>query len=174
MAERHEEHPGGGRWDHIFTCLACGQEHRQQESIAPERWTEDPDVRYHEPGSRPPEPVRGPEGWRGAERFSVAEKALVHECWTMVDSLRGSLTIHQVTYIWAIERSLESQDLAGLVANAVEYVNLLDFEAVHGKKTFTYYGAEGDVTAIRADLDQIPLAHALRAGRASPWRPHNW
>ena len=56
-------------------------------------------------------------------------------------------------------------------AAAAEYVNLLDYEAVHGKEGGTYYGDEGDVTALRVDLDQIPLARDLRAGRASPWRP---
>ena len=54
---------------------------------------------------------------------------------------------------------------------AAEYVNLLDYEAVHGKEVGTYYGDEGDVTPLRADLDQIPLARDLRAGRASPWLP---
>ena len=42
---------------------------------------------------------------------------------------------------------------------------------VHGKEGGTYYGDEGDVTALRVDLDQIPLARDLRAGRASPDRP---
>ena len=123
------------------------------------------------PGSRAPEPVRDPDGWRGAERLSVAEKALVRDCWAMLDSLRESFTIHQVVYIWDIGRSLEAQDIAALVAAAAEYVNLLDYEAVHGKEVGTYYGDEGDVTPLRADLDQIPLARDLRAGRASPWLP---
>jgi hypothetical protein len=171
MPERHEQHPGDAGWDYIWICVRCGEEHRRHDSIAPERWSEDAGVSYHQPGSRPPEPVRNPEGWDAAERLSVAEKALVHDCWTMVDSLSGSLTIHKVTYVWDIERALEAQDLAGLVAAATEYVNLLDYEAIHGKETFTYYGDEGDVTAIRADLDRIPLARELRAGRASPWRP---
>jgi hypothetical protein len=44
-------------------------------------------------------------------------------------------------------------------------------DVVHGKEVGTYYGDEGDVTALRVDLDQIPLARDLRAGRASPWLP---
>jgi len=171
MPGRHEEHLDAAVWDYVFTCLACGQEHVRRDSIPPERWTEDPDVTYHEPGSRAPEPVRDPDGWRGAERLSVAEKALVRDCWAMLDSLRESFTIHQVVYIWDIARSLEAQDIAALVAAAAEYVNLLDYEAVHGKEVGTYYGDEGDVTPLRADLDQIPLARDLRAGRASPWLP---
>lgn len=173
MADRHEEQPGNAGWDYVFTCLACGHEHHERDSIAPERWTEDPDVIYHQPGTRPPEPVRDPDDWRGAERLSVAEKALVRDCWSMVDSLRDAVTIHQVTYIWAIDRSLETQDMAGLVAAATEYVNLLDYEAVHGTEPGTYHGAEGDVSAIRADLDEIAFARGLRAGRASPWRPRH-
>jgi hypothetical protein len=171
MPNRHKASADGARWDYVFTCVACGQDHHQQDSIAPERWSVDPDVTHHEPGSRPPEPVRDPEGWRGAEQFSAAEKALVRDAWTMLDSLSGSFTIHQVAYVWDIGTALETQDMAGLVAAAAEYVNLLDYEAVHGKETWTYYGDEGDVTAIRADLDRIPLARELRAGRASPWRP---
>jgi hypothetical protein len=173
LPTRHEELSGGARWDYIFTCLACGNESRQPDSIPPERWTEDPDVTYHEPGSRPPEPVRDPDRWRGADRLSVAEKALVRDCWTMLDSLSGSVTIHQITNIWDIGTALEGQDMAGLVAAAAEYVNLLDYEVVHGKEVGTYYGAEGDVTSLRADLDRIPLARELRAGRASPWRPRH-
>jgi hypothetical protein len=91
----------------------------------------------------------------------------------MLDSLSGSVTIHQITNIWDIGTALEAQDMAGLVAAAAEYVNLLDYEVVHGKEVGTYYGAEGDVTSLRADLDRIPLARELRAGRASPWRPRH-
>ena len=171
MPQRHEQYPGDGDWDYIFTCLDCGREHRRRSSIAPERWSEDANVIYQQPGTRPPEPVRNPDGWGAAEGLSVAEKALIHDCWTLVDSLSGSFTIHKVIYVWAIDSALETQDLAGLVAAATEYVNLLDYEAIHGKETWTYYGDEGDVTAIRADLDEIPLARELRAGRASPWRP---
>ncbi len=158
-------------WDHVFTCLSCGQEHRQRDSLAPERWTEDPDVTYHEPGSRPPETVRDPDGWRGAERDSAAEKALVRDCWTMVDSLQDAVTIHHFTFVWDIDSALEAQDMAGLVAAAAEYVNLLDYEAIHRTDLGSYDGAEGDVSALRVDLDRIPLARELRAGRASRWRP---
>jgi hypothetical protein len=157
MADRYTQSESGNAWDYVFICVACGTEHVQHDSIEPGRWAEDPRARHHAPGTRPPDLPRDPELWRDAWRFSLWEKALARDCWTMVDSLRASLTIHQVSYVWAIRRALERADLEGLVVAATKYVAMLDYEAVHGKEAMTYYGDEGDVTAIRADLDQIAL-----------------
>ena len=136
----------------------------------PEQWTEDPDATIHPPGSVPPQPVRDPARWVNGP-LTEAEKALVRDSYALIDSLRGKTTIHEVGHIWDIRDALAGQNLSALIAAAAEYVNLLDYEAVHGQEHDSYGGAEGDTTAIRADLQQIPHAQDLHAERGSPWRP---
>lgn len=89
----------------------------------------------------------------------------------MTPRWRGEITAHQVGHIWDIRRALDDQDLSTLVVAAAEYVNLLGYEAIHGKEHDTYGGTEGDTTAVRADLRKIPGAQELYAERGSLWRP---
>lgn len=169
MADRHDRLESSA-WAHYFRCVACGQEHQQVSTTPPVQWSEDPAATIHAPGSAPPEPVRDPDRWHNAP-LTEAEKTLVRDSYALIDSLSGKATIHQVVHIWAIQHALDDQDLSALITATAEYVNLLDYEAIHGKEYDTYYGAEGDLTAIRADLQQIPQAETLHLQRGSPWRP---
>ena len=51
--------------------------------------------------------------------------------------------------------ALKKQDIEEVVHSAQEYVDLLDHEAIHGKESGSYHGAEGDVTKIRSALSKI-------------------
>jgi len=160
-----------GHWLYVWTCVTCGSKHAQTSTAPPAGWAEDADASYAEPGTFPRRAVRDAERWEHAGELSDAEKALIRHGWAMVDELRGRTTIHEVGMVWDIERALVRQDVPQVVAGAVEYVNLLDWEAIHGQEWDSYHGDTGDVTAIRADLALIPLAAEIRAGRDSPCRP---
>jgi hypothetical protein len=170
MPDRHDQPGDSSAWMHYFVCVACGHEYRQVSATPPEQWTVDPDATIHPPGSVPQQPVRDPDRWVNAP-LAEAEKSLVRDSYALIDSLSGQTTIHQVARIWAIRRALGDQDLSALIIAAAEYVNLLDYEAIHGMEHDTYGGTEGDTTAIRADLQQIPQALALHAESDYPWRP---
>ena len=42
-----------------------------------------------------------------------------------------------------------------MIKTAKAYVELLDYEAIHGQESGSYGGAEGDITAMRAILYEI-------------------
>ena len=73
----------------------------------------------------------------------------------MLFPLFGKLTIHQVNYIWNLDAALNSQDIRAVIKTAQEYVDMLDYEKIHGKKPGSYRGVEGDVTKIRLTLQEI-------------------
>ena len=73
----------------------------------------------------------------------------------MIDSLRNADIIHQISYTWNIHGALKKQDIEEVIHSAQEYVDLLDHEAILGKESGSYYGAEGDVTKIRSALSKI-------------------
>jgi len=137
-----------------WTCLSCGHV-RELSTTSPEDYTPDPEAELHEPGTLPPFVVRDPEKWDIAGLLSPGKKDLIRYCWEMIDSLRNALTIHKINYIWNMDDALEKQDIEEVIHSAREYVDLLDHEAIHGKESGSYYGAEGDVTKIRSALSKI-------------------
>ena len=160
MPDRYEKHEYKvGDSDHIYhyfwRCLQCGEEREIESFSEPDSYTPNPDAELHEPGSLPPPIIRDPDKWSVADSLSPTEKRLVRECWDMLDPLAGILTIHQVNYIWDLHNALASQEIHEVIKSAQAYVDMLDYEKVHGKEPGSYRGAEGDVTRIRATLREI-------------------
>ena len=140
---------------YFWTCLACGHERKVRSSSPPGEYTPNPNAELHEPGTRPPRVTRNPEKWANAHTLSPAKKRLVNCCWKMLDRLLGAFTIHKVTYVWDIVKALESQDIEAVIQSAQAYVDLLDYEAIHGVEHSSYCGVEGKVTDIRDTLSTI-------------------
>lgn len=141
---------------YFWRCLACGHEREQVDSTPPEDWSPDPNAELKAPGTFPPAPVRDPQEWKNAAELSDAEQGLVRECWRMLDSLKGESLIHRVNYIWQLEEDLLKQDIDAVTRVSREYVEMLDYEAIHGQRMFSFFGTEGDVRSIRRYLAQIP------------------
>ena len=140
---------------YFWTCLACGHVREFSSFASPEDHTPNSEAELHEPGTLPPPEVRDPEKWDDTRLLSPGKKDLIRYCWEMIDSLRNALTIHKINYIWNMDDALEKQDIEEVIHSAREYVDLLDHEAIHGKESGSYYGAEGDVTKIRSALSKI-------------------
>jgi len=142
-------------YNYIWKCINCGHERVLNSISSPGEHSPDKDAELHEPGSLPPPIIKDPDKWENSIKLSRAEKDLVKACWVMVDSLVKNFTIHQVTYVWDIINSLKSYDINKIIKAAEAYVNLLDYEAIHGVEPGSYCGAEGNVTEIRQVLKQI-------------------
>lgn len=142
-------------YHYFWKCLRCGEERKIIDFSRPDSYTPNPQAELHEPGTSPPPVEPDPDKWRFANKLSPVEKRLVCECWDMLDPLAGKLTIHQVSYIWNLSEALESQDIRAVIKTAQEYVDMLDYEKVHGKEPGSYRGVEGDVTKIRLTLREI-------------------
>jgi hypothetical protein len=140
---------------YYWTCLSCGRVRKVSSSTSPEDYTANPEAELHEPGTLPPPVVENPEKWDTAKLLSPGKKKLICYCWEMIESLRNALTIHKIIYIWNIHGALEKQNIEEVMHSAQEYVDLLDHEAIHGKESGSYHGAEGDVTKIRSALSKI-------------------
>ena len=76
-------------------------------------------------------------------------------CWEMTDSFEGSFLIHKISYIWNLSAALKNHEIEEIKRTAKEYVDLLDYENIHGKDPNSYCGEEGDVTKIREALKEI-------------------
>ncbi len=152
----HREEEGSDQ-DYVcfWTCIACGHERKVRSSSPPGEYTPNPNAELHEPGTRPPRVTRNPEKWANAHTLTPAKKRLVNRCWKMLDPLQGALTIHKVTYVWDIVKALEAQDIEAVIRSAQAYVDLLDYEAIHGVEHSSYCGVEGKVTDIRDALSAI-------------------
>jgi hypothetical protein len=140
---------------YYWTCLKCGYQRKLDSFDAPGEHSPHPDGVKHEPGSFPEPVIRDPGKWKGSDRLSEWEKKLVVYCWAMIDSLEGSFLIHKVSYIWKLAASLESYKIEEVKQTAKEYVDLLDYEKIHGQESGSYGGDEGDVTRIRGALEEI-------------------
>jgi hypothetical protein len=140
---------------YYWTCLKCRHKRKVESFDTPGEHTPHPDGVEHEPGSLSEPIVRDPEKWKDADRLSEWEKKLVIYCWEMLDSLNGSFLIHKINYIWNLAAALENYDIEAVKRTAIEYVELLDYEKIHGKESGSYGGEEGDVTKIREALKGI-------------------
>ncbi len=161
MPDRFEKHNAKNEETHkyiyhyFWQCLSCGEERKIIDFASPDTYTPKPQAQLHKPGTLPPPIVRNPDKWRCAGKLSLVEKILIRECWNMLFPLFGKLTIHQVNYIWNLDAALKSQDIRAVIKTAQEYVDMLDYEKIHGKEPGSYRGVEGDVTKIRLTLQEI-------------------
>jgi len=138
-----------------WTCLACGHVREFSSFTPPEDYTPDPEAELHEPGTLPPPEIHDPKKWDDTRLLSPGRKELIRYCWEMINSIRNADTIHKINYTWNIYDALKKQGIEDVIHSAQEYVDLLDYEAIHGKEAGSYYGAEGDVTKMRSALSKI-------------------
>jgi hypothetical protein len=140
---------------YYWTCLKCGHQRKVESIDTPGEHTPHPDGVEFEPGSSPQPTIHDPEEWKDADRLSEWEKKLVVYCWETLDTLAGSILVHKISYRWNLSAALESYNIEAVKRTAKEYVDLLDYESIHGTEPGSYGGDEGDVTNIREALKGI-------------------
>lgn len=138
-----------------WTCLACGNIREEEFCSHPDSYTHDEDAILYEPGSRPDPVVRDPSNWPVSEQLTKDEKDLVAACWKMIDELSNEPIIHQISYLLNLSGALKEYDIEKVKNTAGEYVEMLDYELVHGQRPSSYGGTTGNVTDLRRILKSL-------------------
>ena len=156
-AQQNKEKGSEELFYYYWTCIRCGQKREVHSSGPPDIWEADPDYAIQEPGTLPEPPQKEPDEWENASQLSELQKELVRECWKMVDSLKGSLTIHKIDYLWRLREALENESIEDTSLTAKDYVDLMDYEELHGQEYGSYHGEIGDYSLIKNILFKLDV-----------------